>query len=409
MSPLESEARPLRPAEQFDVRRGNLSVVLRRLREEGPRSRARLAEETGLTKATVSVLVADLVRRGLLREGGPPASRGSGRPGLDYELHDRVYGIGAEVSVDYLSVIVLDLRGEVRARQRVGYDVPRASREATLDALADLVRRAMAEVPGRPAGLTLAAPGNVDPTTGRVDYAPRIGWYDAPVAAPLASLLDDPTLRVEVENDVKLAAIAEHALGAAAGTADLAYLSGEMGVGAGVIAAGRLIRGTRGHAGEIGHLPLNPEPAPCACGRTGCWETMVGLGALLDLAADPDDPVHDPQRDLEERLAVIVERALAGDRRTLAALDQVATGLGLGASVLINMMNPAVLVLGGYFAVLGDHLLAGARREIAARVVAADADGCRVELSRLGFDAAALGGAHAALDRVFTDPTVVTL
>ncbi|WP_240617321.1 ROK family transcriptional regulator [Nocardioides speluncae] len=403
----------IRPAEQFDVRRGNLSVALRRLREAGPRSRARLAEETGLTKATVSVLVADLVQRGLLREVGPPENRGSGRPAVDYELHDRVYGIGAEVSVDYLSVTVLDLRGEVRARKRVGYDVPRAEREATLDALSQLVRETTSEVPGRPAGLTLAAPGNVNPGTGRVDYAPLIGWYDAPVAAPLADRLvdqlGDAALRVEVENDVKLAAIAEHALGAAAGTADLAYLSGEMGVGAGVIAAGRLVRGTRGHAGEIGHLPLNPAPAPCACGRTGCWETMVGLGALLSLAADPDDPVHDPQRDLEERLAVIVQRARAGDRRTLSTLEQVATGLGLGASVLINMMNPAVLVLGGYFAVLGDYLLDGVRREIADRVVAADADGCRVELSRLGFDAAALGGAYAALDRVFTDPTVVPI
>ena len=396
-----------RPAEQADVRRGNLSLVLRRLRSAGPRSRARLAEETGLTKATVSSLVADLVERGLLREGELPRTGSSGRPGQSYELADRVYGIGAEVSVDYLSVIALDLRGEIRIHRRIGYDVPRAAPGRTLDALAALVRDAVAEAGGWPAGLTVASVGGVDVTTGRVDYAPTIGWHEMPLAKELASRLGEPAYPVEVENDVKLSAIAEYAMGAAAGTPDLAYLSGEMGVGAGVIAGGRLLRGTRGHSGEIGHLPLNPEPAPCPCGRRSCWETMVGLGALLGLAADPDDPVHDPERDLEDRLAELARRARAGDARTLAALERISAGLGLGASVLINMVNPAVLVLGGYFAVLGEHLLPGVRREIAARVVAPDAGGCRVELSRLGFTAAALGGAHAALDRVLDDPTTV--
>ncbi|MGH3737555.1 MAG: ROK family protein [Micromonosporaceae bacterium] len=396
------------PAEQADVRRGNLSLVLRRIRDAGPRSRARIAAETGLTRATVSSLVADLVTRGLLHEGELRPTGGSGRPGQWYELSDRVYGVGAEISVDYLSVIVLDLSGAVRVNQRRAYDVPRSTPAQTLDAVGALVADAVGAVGGWPSGLGVATPGNVDAGSGRVEYAPTIGWSGVPVVTELTTRLGEQAGPVEVGNDVQLSAIAEYALGVAAGTPHLAYLSGEMGVGAGVVVEqGRLLRGAQGHSGEIGHLPLNPEPAACPCGRRGCWETMVGLGALLRLAADPGDPVHDPERDLEDRLAELHRRAAAGDARTLAALDQIATGLGLGASVLVNMVNPAVLVLGGYFAALGQYLLPGVRRELADRVVAPDAAACRVELSHLGFTAAALGGAYAALQRVLADPTRV--
>ncbi|MGH3715321.1 MAG: ROK family transcriptional regulator [Micromonosporaceae bacterium] len=394
-------------AEPADVRRGNLALVLRRLREAGPRSRAKLAEETDLTKATVSSLVADLLRRGLLAEGTliQPAA---GRPALNYQLGTRVYGIGVEISVDYLSVVVLDLTGAVRVSRRRACDVPAATPAQTLDAVASLVRNAAGELTGGwAAGLAVAAPGHVDELSGRVSYAAALGWHDVPVVAELARRLPELAGRIELENDVRFSAIAEYAMGAAAGTADLAYLSGETGVGVAVVIEGRLARGAYGYAGEIGHLPLNSEPVPCPCGRTGCWETLVGLAALLRYAADPGDPVHDHGVDVEVRLAELARRADAGDRRTRDALHRVARGLGLGASVLLNLVNPGVLVLGGYFAVLGEHLLAEVREEIAARVIAPDSGGCRVELSRLTLTAAALGGAYTSLERVFADPTVV--
>lgn len=409
MATKPTDGEPLRPADQTDVRRNNLSLVLRKLREGGGRSRAKLAEETGLTKASVSSLVAELVVLGLVREGEVEQTGYTGRPGQAYHVDGNVYGIGVEINVDYISAVLLDLTGRVRASKRVALDVRGDPPERALDAVAELVRQCtrLAAVRGaRPIGLTVATPGMVDDSAGRVEYASNLGWRDVEVAAGLDERLKRRRYPIAVDNDVKLAAMAEWAAGAAAGTPDLAYLSGEAGVGAGIIMGGRVIRGARGFSGEIGHLPLDPENRPCVCGRRGCWEGMVGLGRMLELAADQGDPVHDPELDIEDRLAEIRRRAESGDVRVLGALEEIAAGLGLGASVLLNMVNPAVLVLGGYFAVLGDFLLDGVHRQLRERVVSPDAGGCQLELSTLGFAAAGHGGAHMALERVLNDPAL---
>src|SRR5262249_12544756 len=135
---------------------------------------------------------------------------------------------------------------------------------------------------------------------------------------------------------------------------DLIYVTGETGIGGGIISGGRLLRGASGFAGEIGHMPLDPGGAVCACGRRGCWGTMVGLGALLRLAADDADPVRDPAADLEGRLAELRRRAAAGDERTVAAFDRVAEHLGVGIALLTDVLNPRAVVLGGYFTHVGE-------------------------------------------------------
>jgi predicted NBD/HSP70 family sugar kinase len=154
-------------------------------------------------------------------------------------------------------------------------------------------------------------------------------------------------------------------------------------------------------------MPVDPAGRRCGCGRTGCWETVVGFAALLADVADPDDPVRDPNLDLDGRLAEINRRARLGDGRTLAALRHVGQWLGIGASILVNVLNPAVLVLGGYLAAVGGWLRGPLEAELSARVIAPDAGGCRVALSTLGFTAAVRGGAHVALESVFNDPTLV--
>jgi len=226
-----------------------------------------------------------------------------------------------------------------------------------------------------------------------------------PVVEALAHRLGRDDIALRVDNDANLSALAEYADGKDAGTPDLVYLTGEVGVGGGVIVRGELLRGADGFSGEVGHMPLDPAGHVCGCGRRGCWETMVGLGALLRMVAGIEDPVRNPELDLEQRLALLHERALKGDHATLEALQHIGRGLGLGASILVNVFNPAVIVLGGYFAVLGEFLLEPMTDELRDRVIAGDA--CRVSLSNLGFTAAARGGAHVALDAILSDPTLV--
>jgi predicted NBD/HSP70 family sugar kinase len=398
------------PADQATVRRSNLGLVLRHLRDHGPRSRARIAQETGLNKATVSSLVAELTDRRLVSAGDVDRAGAVGRPGLIVHLDGRgVCGIGVELNVDYAATLVLDLRGEVLFEHRIALDVAALGPDRTLDAVAGLVGEAVDAAALRgaaPAGLTVAVPGLVRSGDGVATYAPNIGWHDVPVLDGLRARID-VDCPIRVENDANLSAIAEWAMGAEARTPDLVYLTGEVGVGGGVIVADQLLRGAGGLSGEVGHTSLGDPQMVCGCGRRGCWETVVGLSALLREAADPDDPVHDPARDLEARLAEVARRAEADDPRTLAALEKVGTALGTGAAVLINVFNPQVVVLGGYFAVLGRFLMAPMTAELRTRVFGPDLAGARVVLSTLGFTAAVLGGAHVALESVFDDPTLV--
>jgi predicted NBD/HSP70 family sugar kinase len=128
---------------------------------------------------------------------------------------------------------------------------------------------------------------------------------------------------------------------------------------------------------------------------------------MLRKLADPDDAIADPAMDLEQRLAEITRRAQIGDARTLRGLDAVGTGIGLGASILANVFNPQVIVLGGFFAVLGEYLVPAIENELASRMVARSLSGCRVERSTYPFAASARGGAHVVLETVLADPMSV--
>jgi predicted NBD/HSP70 family sugar kinase len=204
--------------------------------------------------------------------------------------------------------------------------------------------------------------------------------------------------------------VAEYVAGSAAGSRHLLLVSGDGGLGAGMVTHGGLLRGAGGYAGQVSHIPLDPLGPRCSCGRRGCLEALVGLPALLQLAADPDDPIRNPHEDLVDRLAELSHRADQADARTLSAFQQVGRWLGVGAAVLVNVLNPEVLVLGGYFAVLGKWLLEPVQRELTSSAGVEDAArDCRVELSTLGLTGAARGGAQLVLESVIADPMVVPI
>lgn len=388
---------------------GNLGLVLRRLRDQGPRSRARLATELGLTRSAVSALVADLEERGLVRTAG--VERGNvGRPGTNVLLDGRtVCGIGAEINVNHVSTLALDLSGNVVAEHRMPLDATRLAVGEVLDRLTELVSRTEADVRAAGAetvGLAVGVAGLLDRTRDVLTVGPNLGWKDVPVGAELRGRLG-AAYPVQVDNEGNLAAMAEATPGDPA-RQDVLVIFGEVGVGGGIVADGRLLRGRQGYAGEFGHMIVQPGGRRCGCGRVGCWETVVGLRALLDAAADPDDPVRDPALALDDRLAEINRRADLGDTRTLAALDQVGGWIGIGAAILANAVNPGAVVLSGYFAEVGEWMRPAIEEQLAAGVLAPQVGGTRVELSTLGFTAAVRGGAALALEAVFDDPTIIS-
>ncbi len=396
------------PADQATVRRLNLGLLMRSLAAGGPRSRARLADDTGLNKATVSSLVTELVDRGLVIEG-IIQRRGVGRPGRTIEVNTAVVRcIGLELNVDYLAGVITDLTGRVLARRRLTLPMIELGPARAMGQVADLAAALVDDcsaTPDQVETLHLSLPGLIDIDAGVLAYGPNLHWRQVDVVHTLMGRLQWADTRIGVDNDANLGAMAEYASGPSAGSSNLLYLVGEIGVGAGMIIDGRIIRGATGFAGEVGHMPIGDPAVKCACGRCGCWETAVGMNAVVEAVAVPGDRLH--EGDMGSRLAEIVRRAEAADERTLRALQEAGRQLGVGASVLANLLDPEVIIFGGHFAALQKYMSDAVVTEMRSRVLGGAVMACRLEFSTLGFEAPALGAAHAGIDTLINDPTLV--
>jgi predicted NBD/HSP70 family sugar kinase len=385
-------------ANQADVRRRNLGIVMRAVAARGGQvSRAAVAAEVGLTRATVSTLVDELLAAGLLVELGAQRPGTVGRPGTALALNATgAAGLGAEVGVDHLAACVVDLRGTVRARTQVEARNRERPAADVLRELATLVRQMTEEAAAlgmRPAGLTVAAPGLVGRDRHTVLRAPNLGWEQVAVA----ELLAIPALPVAVENEANLGALAELWLGGHDDIADFIHVSAEIGIGAALVVDGRLFRGARGFAGELGHVPVRPDGPRCSCGAHGCLETYAGEEAVLRAAGiDPGQP---------DRVKALHTAAADGDEAALSALRAAGQALGIALSGAVNLLDPQAVVLGGPLAALAPWLRDAVERELAQRVTDRlwpAAGG--VLVSRLGRDGVLLGAAYSAVRAVLDDP-----
>jgi predicted NBD/HSP70 family sugar kinase len=371
-------------------------------------SRSSVAAATGLNKTTVSSLVAELLEHRLLEETGDAERPGAvGRPSQKLRLSPHgVVSVGLEIDIDSLSVWASDLTGAVRHRRRIGVDNRDTAPERVLDSLAALATEALTEVGGqglRAVGVSVAAHGLVDVNSGLVARAPDLGWRRTPVAAMLAERLGDPRYPIRVDNGANLAALAELWAGAGRRLRDFVYVSAEVGVGAGVISGGELLRGAAGFAGELGHVTVDPNGPRCTCGARGCLSMFAGRDVLLELAGlDESVPGRSPLA--PDALAA---RLADGDARTADALRQVGTSLGIALAGAVNLLNPSAIVLGGYLGALAPWLEPPVREQLGSRVLAADCAPCEVLPSELGEEAGAQGAAALALHELIADPALV--
>jgi len=296
----------------------------------------------------------------------------------------------------------------VLARRRLSLpmiDLGPARAMGQVAALAAALVVACGATPEQVKTLHVSLPGLIDIDAGVLAYGPNLGWRQVDVVHSLMGRLRWPGTRVAVDNDANLGAMAEYAVGPSAGSSNLLYLVGEIGVGAGMIIDGRIVRGATGFAGEVGHMPIGDPAVQCGCGRRGCWETSVGMNAVADAVWAPGDRGGDC--DMASRLAQIVDRAEAGDERTLRALRETGRRLGLGASVLANLLDPEVIIFGGHFSALQKYIQDAVTIEMRSRVLGGAVMACRLEFSTLGFEAPALGAAHSGIDMLISDPTLV--
>ncbi|MFF1903085.1 ROK family protein [Kitasatospora sp. NPDC058218] len=389
------------PASQQGMRRANLALVLGVI-ASAPRSRAEVAAESGLTRAAVSSLAEELIAAELVVEEGPAAPSGKvGRPGTALGLNpEGPAGLGAEIGVEHLGACVVDLRGEVRSWRRQEIRNRDRRPAAVMADLAELLRRAVADAGLRPAGLMLAVPGLVGDDGGVLRHAANLGWRDVSLAAELRLALRAAgaeglaELPVSADNEANLGGLAELWLGGA--PEHFLHVSAEAGVGAAIVVGGRLMRGAHGYAGELGHVPVHPAGPRCACGAHGCLEQYAGETAVMRVAG------------LEgirgDWVALLAERAEAGDEDVRRALGGAGSALGIASAGAVNLLDPAEVVLGGGYARLAPWLLPGMRAELAARVTVRPWSDERLTVSRLGRRGPLLGAAVGVVRAVVADP-----
>ncbi len=391
---------PAKPSGTEHLRRQNTALVLRSLRADGAATRTDLARRTGLAKATIGTIVAELGVGGAVSED-QSAPSGRGRPGRPVTLTgESIIGLGFEVNVDYLAAVALDLAGNTRiatVRQ-----VETVGQSPSVDELIDLateIHDSLIRDGHTIVGATIAVPGLVAHDNRTIAWAPNLGWDDIHLAAQLEAALSTgcPTT---IDNDANCAALAEVSHGVSTDVQNSLYITGTVGIGAGIVHEGRLLRGGAGFAGEVGHMPIGDPASICGCGRHGCWEASVGLRAMLHT-------VGMEERDTPVSTAHAVAERAANDPAVRASLAVLGTNLGVGLATLANVIDPSVIVLGGYFVPLGEYIVPAATEVLASRLPAAEIHLPEIRLSSLGIQAAALGAAEGALAGVFSGDVVI--
>ena len=388
------------------IRRSNLSAIVRALHVDGPLSRSELGARTGLTRSSIRVLIGELTEAGLVEERSGQLLGIPGRPSTLVRLRaERAVVLALEIAVDYLAAAVVGLGGDVLRSVRI--DRPRSdagSVETTIDNVASLARSIArfdepAQADEHLVGVAVAFCGIVRRSDGVVIMAPNLGWWDVPLGRLVGEALGTPH-DVLVANEADLGALAELRRGAGVAVDDLLFISGEVGVGGGVILDGRPLTGAFGYGGEIGHLPLNPTGVRCGCGSVGCWETEVGEPALLSRAGLPVDGGRDAVDEL-------LRRAATGDATALAAFDHVGTWLGRGIAGLVNVLNPRLVIVGGLFARIYPYIEHPMRAETARLALRPSSSVVSIVSSALGVEAPLLGAAELAFEQLLDDPTSV--
>jgi predicted NBD/HSP70 family sugar kinase len=348
----------------------NRLKVLEVVREQGTVSRAEIATLTGLARSTVSTLVGELQRAGVVVERADlPAGTATsgGRPPLRLSLNP---GAGAVVGIqldhDFVRVAIADLSLTVLAERLIETDVDHDA-QAGLDATAGLVASLLIEAgveSGSLIGAGVALSGPIDRETGHVGSSTILpSWVGVDVASWLSERLGVP---VEVENDANLGALAESVLGAGRGATEMAYVMLSSGIGGGLILGGQLYRGARGFAGEIGHVSVDESGQMCRCGNRGCLETMVGAAALTDLLRRS----HGDEITVE----AMIRLAKDGDPGCRRVIADAGYTVGRVAAALCNEFNPERIVVGGELALAADLLLDPMRESIRRYAIPAAAE-----------------------------------
>ena len=391
------------------MRAHNSALLLRLLWEaEDGRSRADLARDTGLSRATVSAIATELLATGIVKEGARRLSRG-GRPATALRFHGLGRTLlGVELGASHISAVRADLRGGILAAHRRDHDV-QGDPSGALEVLASFLHHLTSTAEAPPLGVGVAVPSPMRrDQPGRLSRDLLPSWADVDLAEWLRATTGLPC---RIDNDANVGALAEHWWGAGQGVADFAYIKVATGVGAGVIIGGDIYRGAGGVAGEIGHTAIDPTGPRCRCGLQGCLEAFVGTQYLIERAAVRAAELDVPPTWATDQpgLATLIDAAESGDALATELIADTGHWLGIAVSNLLNLVNPSRVVLGGRLTTAGPLLLGPLRTALAQRTLWTSVESAQVVISQLPADAIALGAATLVLQQALSEPDALLL
>ncbi|GAB2817038.1 ROK family protein [Actinocorallia aurea] len=367
-------------------------ALLAILRDGRARTRAELAQHTGLARSTVTQRLDALMHDGWVVETGDAISSG-GRPAAAFVFNESVRVVlSADLGATHARLAVLDLGMSVLAERAVELHVDRGPRDtlgrvvAEFETLLAGLGRDLAHVCGVGVGL----PGPVDHATGRPANPPIMpGWDGFPVPEWLGERIGAPVL---VDNDVNIMALGEHRTVGQV-TDHLIFIKIGTGIGCGIISGRRLHRGAQGAAGDVGHIQVvAASDAVCRCGNVGCLEA-VASGASMAAELRAQGVPAEGSRD-------VVALLRAGDTRAARLIRQAGREVGGVMAAIVNFFNPSVIVIGGDIADAGEHVLAGVREAIYSRSLPLATQHLTIRASRLGDSAGVIGAAAMVVEHV---------
>ena len=377
---------------------GGAGAILTLIREGRATTRAELIKLTGLARSTVAQRVDGLVANRLVIASGAGASTGGRRPTLLRFNADAGVVLAADLGATHGRLAVTNLAGKMLVE--IAEDVaiaagPKPVLEWLQHRFVELLKEA-----GRSSDLVRAigvgVPGPVEFASGKPVNPPIMpGWHGFPLAASLRERFRVPVL---VDNDVNMMALGEHS-GHLREVADLVFVKVGTGIGMGIVVNGAIYRGSIGSAGDVGHVQLqNHDDVVCNCGNHGCLEAIAGGGALA--AALTELGVH------TSNARGVVDQVRAGNPEALRLVRQAGREIGSVLAAVINVLNPAVLVIGGDLAEAGELLLAGLREVIYQRSTALATHSLQISLSATGDRAGVLGAGWMAIEHILSPRAV---
>ncbi len=397
MSNTARTSNPDSGATNQSLRAHNLSLALRHiLANPGTINRAGIAAQTGISRATMSRLVDELIASGLVEESEDKLSTGQrGRPtSVLSPTSGKVIALGLQVNVSALGAYLVDLSGTVLAHEYMSGDFSGADPTSTLRKLARIARRVLREGSSAGAlflGSSLALPGLFSADT--LTIAPNLGWRNIPRKELLRPLHDLDVTLVANEADLAAYAVAYPRPGVPEGPDSFIYVSGEVGIGGGLIVNHQPLSGAHGWSGEIGHICVEPEGAICSCGARGCLETVAGLKALGHAAGLGDNA----------STREILQHA-GHSSRAQDAMTHAGHALGQALSAVVNTVDISQVYLGGLVAEIAPYLLPSLHEELATRVLQAPWQTPQIDILPHSEDLSLRGGAHRVLELTVDDP-----